>query len=113
MTTRREFFKQAGMIAAGMVTVGPAAGHTAPADVAKSQGPGTQGPDTLDLAEHGRLALGGILGSLNPALDYECAFLSLFDVHPAYMLHWSSMVSGVCRSTSKPCRCCLMRQPRG
>jgi hypothetical protein len=95
MTTRREFFKKAGMIGAGMATVGRAAGHAAPADVAKSPGPGKEGPDTLDLAEHGRLALGGILGSLNPALDYECAFLSLFDVHPAYMLHWSSMVSGV------------------
>jgi hypothetical protein len=52
-------------------------------------------PDTLDLAEHGRLAINGMLGSLNPALDYECAFLNILDVHPAYMLHWSSMVSGV------------------
>ena len=52
-------------------------------------------PDTLDLAEHGRLAINGMLGSLNPALDYECTFLNILDVHPAYMLHWSSMVSGV------------------
>ena len=52
-------------------------------------------PDTLDLAEHGRLALGGMLGSLDPAIDYECYFLTFFDVHPAYMVHWSSMVSGV------------------
>ena len=52
-------------------------------------------PDTLDLAENGRMAINGILGTLNPALDHECAFLTIFDVHPAYMLHWSSMVSGV------------------
>jgi hypothetical protein len=52
-------------------------------------------PDTLDLAEHGRLAINGILGSMNPALDYECVFLTILDTHPAYMLHWSSMVSGV------------------
>ena len=36
-----------------------------------------------------------MLGSLDPAVDYEAFFLTLFDVHPAYMLHWSSMVSGV------------------
>ena len=52
-------------------------------------------PDTLDLAEHGRLAINGMLGSLHPELDYECTFLNILDVHPAYMLHWSSMVSGV------------------
>ena len=54
-----------------------------------------QVPDTLDLADRGRLAINGILGSLNPDLDFECAFLTIFDVHPPYMLHWSSMVSGV------------------
>ena len=52
-------------------------------------------PDTLDLAERGAMAINGMLGSLNPQLDYECAFLNILDVHPAYMLHWSSMVSGV------------------
>jgi hypothetical protein len=52
-------------------------------------------PDTLDLAEHGRLAINGLLGSLNPQIDYECVFLNILDTHPAYMLHWSSMVSGV------------------
>jgi len=52
-------------------------------------------PDTLDLADHGRMAINGMLGSLDPALDYECVFLNILDVHPAYMLHWSSMVSGV------------------
>ena len=50
-------------------------------------------PDTLDLADHGRMAINGILGSLNPALDYECTFLTILDVHPAYMLHWSGMWS--------------------
>ncbi len=52
-------------------------------------------PDTFDLADHGLLAINGMLGSLNPALDYECTFLNILDVHPAYMLYWSSMVSGV------------------
>lgn len=52
-------------------------------------------PATLDLADHGRMAINGILGSLNPDRDYECAFLTIFDRHPPYMLHWSSMVSGV------------------
>jgi len=51
-------------------------------------------PQTLDLAAQGGLALNALLGSLDPAVDFECIFLSLFDVHPAYMLHWSSMVSG-------------------
>ncbi|MCX5757696.1 MAG: hypothetical protein NTU83_04170, partial [Candidatus Hydrogenedentes bacterium] len=32
---------------------------------------------------------------MDPALDYECAFLNILDTHPAYMLHWASMVSGV------------------
>jgi hypothetical protein len=52
-------------------------------------------PATLDLADHGRMAIHGILGSLNPSLDYECTFLTIFDAQPPYMLHWSSMVSGV------------------
>ncbi|MHC4713518.1 MAG: hypothetical protein ACYTAN_09665 [Planctomycetota bacterium] len=52
-------------------------------------------PDTLDLAERGRMAINGVLGSLNPERGYECAFLTFFDANPPYMLHWSSMVSGV------------------
>jgi len=32
---------------------------------------------------------------MNPELDYECIFLNSADTHPAYMLHWSGMVSGV------------------
>lgn len=49
-------------------------------------------PATLDVADHGRMAIHGILGSLNPVLDYECVFL--FDAQPPTMLHWSSMVGG-------------------
>lgn len=52
-------------------------------------------PDTLDLSKHGRLALKGLLDSLNPDLHYECAFLNILDTRPPYMLHWASMVSGV------------------
>ena len=52
-------------------------------------------PDTLELSEHGRMAINGVLGILNPERDYECTFLTIFDVHPVYMLHWSVMVSGV------------------
>jgi hypothetical protein len=55
----------------------------------------TKIPDTLDLADHGSMAINGMLGTLNPEMDYECAFLTIYDVHPAYMLHWSTMVSGV------------------
>ena len=39
--------------------------------------------------------MNGILGSLDPAVDYEAIFLTMFDAHPSYMLHWSGMVSGV------------------
>ncbi len=56
---------------------------------------GLQVPDTLDLSEHGRMAVNGLTGTLNPDLDFECTFRTIFDVHPPYMLHWSSMVSGV------------------
>ena len=52
-------------------------------------------PDTLDLAEHGRLAINGVLGSTDPERGFEPYFLTFFDVHPAYMIHWSTMVSGV------------------
>ena len=55
----------------------------------------TRVPDTLDLAEHGALAINGVLGTTNPDLKFECYFLSFFDVHPAYMVHWSTMYSGV------------------
>ena len=52
-------------------------------------------PDTLDLADHGRLAINGMLGSINPDLNFESVFLHILDVHPPYMLHWSTMISGV------------------
>jgi len=108
MVGRRLFLKQAALLAAGAAGVpairpgktDPPAGSGSSAAVFPGKStpgdlPPNRVPDTLELAEHGRLALGGMLGSLDPAIDYEAAFLSLFDVHPAYMLHWSSMVSGV------------------
>ncbi len=77
----------------------PPAGGNAPAE---NRGESTVGkiptervPDTLELADRGRLAINGILGSLDPAMDYEAHFLNFFDVHPAYMVHWTAMVSGV------------------
>ena len=53
------------------------------------------GPDTLDLATHAELAINGVLGCLDPKRDYEAAFLTILDTNPPYMLHWSTMVSGV------------------
>ena len=87
MPSRRAFLKHTAALAA--VGAGLPSGNTVAAAGA------AQVPDTLDLAEHGRMALNGMLGSLDPAIDYECVFKTIFDVHPAYMLHWSSMVSGV------------------
>ena len=52
-------------------------------------------PDTLDLAERGSLAINGAMGTLDPNCGFEPYFLTYFNVHPAYMLHWSSMPSGV------------------
>jgi hypothetical protein len=57
--------------------------------------PLTQTPDTLDLAEHGRMAVNGVLGSCDPEREYENYFLTFFDVQPAYMIHFGSQVSGV------------------
>ncbi|MBC8232517.1 hypothetical protein H8E77_23465 [bacterium] len=51
-------------------------------------------PDTLDLVERGRLAINGMLGSLGPDCDFEPYFLTYFDIHPAFMIHFSSMPSG-------------------
>ena len=56
---------------------------------------GTMVPDTLDLAEHGRLAINGVLGTTDPERDFENYFLTVFDVHPAYLVHFSSQYSGV------------------
>lgn len=55
----------------------------------------SQRPDTLDLANHAELAINGMLGGLNPGVDFETTFLTILDTNPQYMLHWSSMVSGV------------------
>jgi len=52
-------------------------------------------PDTLDLTHYARLAINGVLGSTDPDCDFEPYFLTFMDVHPAYMIHWSSMPSGV------------------
>src|ERR1022692_1750384 len=93
MINRRTFLKT------GVI---PAAGATAllgSVEVLTAEGREPKGmaqvPDTLELAHHGSLGINGILGSLNPSLDYETVFLNILDVHPAYMLHWSSMISGV------------------
>jgi hypothetical protein len=93
MDSRRTFLKQtaAGFAASAILVPGRC---TADSEVTvRSQD--TQIPDTLDLGTHGALALQGILGSLNTNLNYESVFLHILDVHPAYMLHWSTMVSGV------------------
>jgi len=53
-------------------------------------------PDTLDMAYRGELAINGVIGSINTnRKDHEISFLNILDVNPAYMLHYSSMVSGV------------------
>lgn len=94
MPNRRDFLKQSA------VFTGAALGtFSTPTLVASSrkESQATSGmvPDTLDLARHGELAINGILGSLNPNLKYETIFLGILDVHPTYLLHWSSMISGV------------------
>jgi hypothetical protein len=52
-------------------------------------------PATLDLVEHARLGLNGLLGTLDPKALYEPYFLTFFAARPAYMHHWSSIYSGV------------------
>lgn len=52
-------------------------------------------PATLDLVERADLGINGLLGTLDPETDYECYFLSFLASRPQYMVHWSSMVSGV------------------
>ena len=52
-------------------------------------------PASLDLVERARLGINGLAGTVNPDLDYEPYFLAYFSARPAYMVHWSSMVSGV------------------
>lgn len=52
-------------------------------------------PATLDLVDRAVLGLNGLMGTLDPAVDFEPYFLSFVNVRPAYLVHWSSMVSGV------------------
>ncbi len=52
-------------------------------------------PASLDLVERGRLGINGLAGSVDPDLDFEPYFLTFFGTRPAYMVHWSSLVSGV------------------
>ena len=52
-------------------------------------------PASLDLVERARLGINGLSGTVDPNLDYEPYFLTFFAARPAYMVHWSSMVSGV------------------
>ena len=61
----------------------------------RNEGNAAEVPATVELAEHGRMAINGILGLLDLKIDYESVFLNILDVHPAYMVHWSTMVSGV------------------
>jgi hypothetical protein len=52
-------------------------------------------PASLDLVERARLGINGLMGTLDPKIDYEPYFLTFFASRPAYFVHWSSMVSGV------------------
>jgi len=52
-------------------------------------------PDSLDLVERAKLGINGLMGTLDPDLDYECYFFSIFAARPAIMLHWRGMNSGV------------------
>jgi hypothetical protein len=52
-------------------------------------------PGSLDLVERAELGINGLMGTLDPAVDYEPYFLVFTNSRPAYMVHWSSMVSGV------------------
>jgi len=92
MQNRREFLKTAVTTTAGLSATAYGLPPTSFGDQPLSA---SSVPDTLDLSERGRLAIGGLLGSVDPDAGYEPYFLTFFDVHPAYMIHWSSMVSGV------------------
>ncbi|MCL2832952.1 MAG: glycoside hydrolase family 127 protein [Treponema sp.] len=52
-------------------------------------------PDNLDLAWHAKLAINGLMGTIDPKVYYEPYFLTYYQARPAYFLHWSSMPSGV------------------
>jgi hypothetical protein len=98
VVTRRTFIKNTTALIASsnLAMAGYAAEATTnSADTEVSATDSSLVPDTLDLADHGRLAINGLLGSVDPQADYECTFLNILDVNPPYMLHWSTMVSGV------------------
>src|SRR5690242_11114035 len=98
MINRRAFIKKAAIAAGAVSPIWGSSSKTAAAANYSTISPTSivrTVPDTLDLAHHGALAINGVLGSLNPAIDYECTFWTILDVHPPYMLHWSTMVSGV------------------
>ena len=52
-------------------------------------------PDNLDLVWHAKLAINGLMGTIDPKVYYEPYFLTYYQARPAYFLHWSSMPSGV------------------
>lgn len=52
-------------------------------------------PASLDLVERAKLGINGLMGSVDPEIYYEPYFLTFFAARPAYMVHWSSMLSGV------------------
>ena len=99
MIDRRSFIKSATLMTAagsGLLSAGGKASASKMAEnsINEFTADGMM-PDTLDLAHHGALAVNGTLGSLNPELDFETVFLTILDRHPAYMLHWSTMIGGV------------------
>jgi hypothetical protein len=48
-------------------------------------------PDTLDLAERARLAIGGLLNFLDPDRSYELYQMGRFNTRPAYMSHYGAV----------------------
>jgi hypothetical protein len=91
MESRRQFLKKSAV----MTTAGLGAISYGSVSSAEPSPSATEVPDTLDMADRGQRALNGVLGSVDPDIGFEPYFLTFLDVHPAYMIHWSSMVSGV------------------
>ncbi len=52
-------------------------------------------PASLDLVARARLGINGLMGTVDPDVDFEPYFLTYYAARPAYFVHWSSMVSGV------------------
>jgi len=95
---RRDFLKlgtAAGLVGSAEMLESVARAEQATPQAQPTPTAGAQVPDTLELADNGALGINGILGSLNPKMDFESVFLNILDVHPAYMLYWSGMVTGV------------------